>query len=235
MAQGAAGADDVGHVAGSGASSIPAHQDAGVEIDGPAVAEPRLVPEPRLRRGPGRKVVYPLARSGNLEYDRVLFFTDAVFAIAITLLVVDLRVPAEEVFVNSGHVLRENVSSIIGFAISFGVIGIFWVGHHSIFRYINALYRRLILLNLGIRHGAAARAGPADQRWSAPLPAAAHAAAAGRVRAVDPGRVSPAHRGDADVAADPAVRRDHRPERAVRAGRGAGAAGRLISWSAAGR
>ena len=35
-----------------------------------------MVPEPRLRRGPGRKVVYPLARAGNLEYDRVLFFTD---------------------------------------------------------------------------------------------------------------------------------------------------------------
>jgi uncharacterized membrane protein len=95
-----------------------------------------------------RKVVYPLARSGNLEYDRVLFCTDAGFAIAITLLVVDLRVPAEGVLVDFGPVLREDISSIIGFAISFGVIGIFWVGHHSIFRYINAFDRRLILLNL---------------------------------------------------------------------------------------
>src|SRR5262245_29583651 len=107
-----------------------------------------MVPEPRLLRGLGRKVVYPLARSGSLEYERVLFFTDAVFAIAITLLVVDLRVPAEGVFVDSGHVLREDLSSIIGFAISFAVIGVFWVGHHSIFRYITAFDRRLILLNL---------------------------------------------------------------------------------------
>ena len=63
-------------------------------------------------------------------------------------LVVDLRVPTEAVIVNAGHVLREDISPIIGFAISFGVIGIFWVGHHSIFRYIHAFDRRLILLNL---------------------------------------------------------------------------------------
>ena len=104
--------------------------------------------EPRLRRGPGRKVVYPLARAGNLEYDRVLFFTDAVFAIAITLLVVDLRVPAAVENLVARRELHEAIPSIIGFAISFAVIGIFWVGHHSLFRYIKAFDRRLILLNL---------------------------------------------------------------------------------------
>jgi uncharacterized membrane protein len=105
--------------------------------------------EPRLRHGPGRKVVYPLARAGNLEYDRVLFFSDAVFAIAITLLVVDLRVPTAVEHVMALHELDEAGSSIIGFAISFAVIGVFWVGHHSLFRYIKAFDRRLILINLG--------------------------------------------------------------------------------------
>ena len=88
----------------------------------------------------------PLAIAGNLEYDRVLFFSDAVFAIAITLLVVDIRVP--EVVIDAGHQLSESRSKILSFAISFVVIGLFWMGHHRLFRYITALDRRLMFLNL---------------------------------------------------------------------------------------
>lgn len=88
----------------------------------------------------------PLAVAGHLEYDRILFFNDAVFAIAITLLVVDLRPPDPNVY--SGQALREAVPGIVGFAISFAVIGLFWMGHHAIFRYVTAFDRGLIMLNL---------------------------------------------------------------------------------------
>lgn len=88
-----------------------------------------------------------LASTGNLEYDRVLFFTDAIFAIAITLLVVDIRVPAVRP-VHAGLVLRDTVPQMVGFAISFVVIGMFWVGHHGTFRHIVAMDRWLIWLNL---------------------------------------------------------------------------------------
>jgi uncharacterized membrane protein len=93
-----------------------------------------------------RRVLNPLAIAGNLEYDRVLFFSDAVFAIAITLLVVDLRVP--DVVHNASHELAADGPKILSFGISFVVIGLFWLGHHHLFRYITALDRRLILLNL---------------------------------------------------------------------------------------
>lgn len=86
-------------------------------------------------------------KAGNLEFERVLFFSDAVFAIAITLLVVDLRVPISTT-IRSAHVLREAVPEMIGFGIGFVVIGIFWIGHHSLYRRIVAMNGSVIRLNL---------------------------------------------------------------------------------------
>ena len=87
-----------------------------------------------------------LSRAGHLEYDRVLFFSDAIFAIAITLLVLEIRVPGFED--NPAKEIVAARQNILSFAISFVVIGVFWMGHHSISRYISAFDRRLIALNL---------------------------------------------------------------------------------------
>jgi len=90
-----------------------------------------------------------LALPGKLAYDRVLFFSDGVFAIAITLLVVDIRVPSPASGkVDATTALHAALPEIRSFAISFAVIGLFWLGHHSMFGYITVLNRTLMLLNL---------------------------------------------------------------------------------------
>src|ERR1700722_8346665 len=116
--------------------------------DQPDAPDPGDAPGDHTAPQGGRKKpsLSPLMRSGFMEYDRVIFFSDAVFAIAIPLLAVNLRVP--EHIADAGSHLRHTVPQIRGFAISFAVIALFWVGHHGIFRYINALDRPLILLNL---------------------------------------------------------------------------------------
>ncbi len=110
--------------------------------DAAAAAGERTEP-PGSRKMP---TAHPLVRSGFMEYDRVVFFSDAVFAIAITLLAVNLRVPSGKF--GAGHQLRLAIPHITSFVISFVVIALFWVGHHGIFRYITALDRSMIMLNL---------------------------------------------------------------------------------------
>jgi hypothetical protein len=65
-------------------------------------------------RSPRRRA---LARAEEIGYDRVLFFSDAIFAIAITLLIVDLQVP-DVPNLQSGTQLWESIPRMAGFALS---------------------------------------------------------------------------------------------------------------------
>jgi uncharacterized membrane protein len=107
----------------------------------------RAADDPLGASAPGRATT-GLASYGRVEYDRVVFFSDAVFAIAITLLVVDLPMTAARSVPESGAVLRAAVPNIVSFIVSFAVIGLFWLDHHGIIRFIIAFDRPLILLNL---------------------------------------------------------------------------------------
>jgi uncharacterized membrane protein len=78
-------------------------------------------------------------------------FSDGVFAIAITLLVLDLKVPApSEASDPSGLVSRLFVQwpGYLGYFLSFVMIGIMWANHHHIFRYIRRTDNTFVILNL---------------------------------------------------------------------------------------
>lgn len=87
----------------------------------------------------------------DLGLERLVFFSDAVFAIAITLLVLEIRLPALEGAV-SDAALRSALLALwprfLSFLISFLVVAVFWVGHHRRFRFIRRYDSRLIWLNL---------------------------------------------------------------------------------------
>ncbi len=82
--------------------------------------------------------------------DRLQFFSDAVFAIAMTLLVIDLTVPrlTRQTSADLWSALLEEWPSLLAYALSFLVISLSWRGHHAKFRFIGAYDRRLIGLNL---------------------------------------------------------------------------------------
>lgn len=88
----------------------------------------------------------------KFQLDRIALFSDAVFAIAITLLVIEIKVPAisfkpESFDHEFGHALKEMIPEFIGFFISFIVIGNYWRAHHTIFGYVTDYNRKLISLN----------------------------------------------------------------------------------------
>ena len=93
------------------------------------------------------------ARVGEgLEFERVTFFSDAVFAIAMTLLVVGLTVPeltqGQDLPREMLQALRDRQPEILSFFIGFAVLGFYWNGHHRFFSTLRAVSRSLIRVNL---------------------------------------------------------------------------------------
>ena len=89
-------------------------------------------------------------REGNeLEFGRIVAFSDGVFSIAITLLVLAIGVDNKEVLqVGLGQALLNQHEALLAYAISFAVIGRFWVIHHGFFGDVKAFDSRLIALNM---------------------------------------------------------------------------------------
>lgn len=86
----------------------------------------------------------------KFQLERLVFFTDGVFAIAITLLVIEIKVPETEVYTDSSllHYLSQTLFKFIGFFISFGIVGHYWSVHHRIFGYVTKYTTTLFWINL---------------------------------------------------------------------------------------
>lgn len=85
----------------------------------------------------------------EVEFSRIVAFSDGVFSIAITLLVLNLSLDARDVATEGlTQALWEQRQNLLAYAISFAVIGRFWLVHHRFFGEVTAFDNRLIGLNL---------------------------------------------------------------------------------------
>lgn len=98
----------------------------------------------------------PRRRNGDfdhesVEFGRVVAFSDGLFAIAMTLLVVTIAVPAIDDKDSIGALadaLGEMEAQVISFFISFAVIGRYWIAHHTFFSQLKGIDGGLMGLNL---------------------------------------------------------------------------------------
>jgi uncharacterized membrane protein len=82
-----------------------------------------------------------------METARVEAFSDGVFAIAITLLILAVGVDLERASGPLSHQLLHLWPAYIAYAVSFITVGIMWINHHQIFRHFAGVDRILLLLN----------------------------------------------------------------------------------------
>jgi uncharacterized membrane protein len=71
----------------------------------------------------------------GLQFERLVFFSDAVFAIAITLLVLDLKLPPDSHGVVDMAAIGDK---LLAFGLSFMAIGSYWLRHHQLFGALRA-------------------------------------------------------------------------------------------------
>jgi TMEM175 potassium channel family protein len=93
----------------------------------------------------------PAEAEDRTGLDRLIFFSDAVFAIAITLLVIDIHLPDLGSSATASQItqsLRDLMPNFFGFVVSFVVIGGIWSTHHRTFRVIRRYDTPFVWMNI---------------------------------------------------------------------------------------
>jgi uncharacterized membrane protein len=85
-----------------------------------------------------------------MNKNRLEAFSDGVFAIAITLLILNVKVPDKHDLNNQqlNAILMAAAPKLLSFGFSFAVIGVFWVAHHRIFSFAKVVDTPLLWLNI---------------------------------------------------------------------------------------
>ena len=89
-----------------------------------------------------------MTKSDSLLTNRTEAFSDGVLAIAITLLVLEIRPPVLAHGESLAHALAHLWPKYAAFAVSFITIGIMWIFHHSLFRLIGRVDRPMMMINI---------------------------------------------------------------------------------------
>lgn len=89
-----------------------------------------------------------LAHVGEVSTDRVIMLTDGIFAIVMTILVLELHVPELLSSAQLGHALIEEIPVLISFFVSFIILGLYWIGHHNFFHLIKRVDRPMLWINI---------------------------------------------------------------------------------------
>lgn len=87
----------------------------------------------------------------GLSKSRIEALTDGVFAVSMTLLVFEIKVPGFAPEAGAGGLARHLATlwpNFVSYAISFFVLGIYWVGHHNQFHFIRRSNRPFLWLNI---------------------------------------------------------------------------------------
>ncbi|MEO8770668.1 MAG: TMEM175 family protein [Ferruginibacter sp.] len=96
-------------------------------------------------------MIEPKHHKNDFLIERIAFFSDAVFAIAITLLIIEIHPPHIErgdTAEIAWQKFRQLIPEFIGLAVSFMLIGGSWLRHHSLFKYVDNYDFRFMLINM---------------------------------------------------------------------------------------
>ena len=91
----------------------------------------------------------PVSESEEKETGRLEAFSDGVFAVAITLLVLDIKVPPPEDTRNGTliNALLDQWPAYLAYLTSFLTILVMWINHHNMFQYIKKVDHTFLILN----------------------------------------------------------------------------------------